>query len=145
MNHNRSERATPINQLSNMERNFRGANTSLLSIVVISLLVITSFSGPVAAHSGDDGVHHHDGWMGSHDGWGGSMFGGLGFFWMLLWTVVLIGIPVALVYLLVSRRESINGTTEDDALALLRQRYAQGEIDEDEFETRRAKLQTKQN
>ena len=110
-----------------------------LGIVVISLLVITTISGPVAAHTGDDGSHHHDGWMGTHGGMDGVMYDGVGFGWMLLWTIILISIPVALVYLLVTRREK-TGRTDDDALAVLRRRYAEGEIDEEEFETRRAKL-----
>lgn len=145
MNHNPGEGATPTTQLSSMQCDIRGTNTKLLSIVVLSLLVVTSLSGPVAAHTGDNGVHHHDGWMGSHDGWGGWMDSGLGFIWMLLWSVVLIGIPLGLVYLLITRRTSTAGPTDDDALALLRQRYAQGKIDEDEFDTRRTKLQTEQD
>lgn len=108
----------------------------VIGIVVILLLTIAAVSGPVAAHSGDDGAHHHDGWMGTHDGMGGWMGAGLGVFWMLLWTTVLIGIPLTLGYLLFSRRETADGRA-DDALDVLRRRYAQGEIDEEEFETRR--------
>lgn len=112
-----------------------------LGIVVISLLVITTISGPVAAHTGDDGSHHHDGWMGTHGGMDGLMYDGFGFGWMILWTIILISIPVALVYLLVTRREE-TGRTDDDSLAVLRRRYAEGEIDEEEYENRRTKLQT---
>ena len=129
--------------LGNMDgsrRDFRRAVSSFLGVMVIGLLVVTAFSGGVAAHTGDDGFHHHDGWMGTHAGMDSWMFGGLGFLWMLLLTAVLVGIPVALVYLLLNRRESTARTVDDDALALLRRRYAQGEIDEEEFETRRAKL-----
>ena len=129
-----------LRNMSTSRHDFRRAISSLLGIIVISLLVATAFSGSVAAHTGDDGFHHHDGGMGTHGGMGGWMVGGLGFLWMILWTVVLMGIPVALVYLLITRRGSTDGTTGDDALALLRRRYAQGEIDEEEFETRRAKL-----
>jgi putative membrane protein len=124
---------------------FRRTISSLLGVVIISVLVVTAFSGPVAGHTGDDGSHHHDGRMGTHDGMGGWMFGGLGFLWMILWTVVLIGIPVALVYLLLTRRGATDGTNDEDALALLRRRYAQGEIDDEEFETRRAKLLAEQH
>lgn len=131
--------------MSHVRPDFRRAIIGLVGIAVIGLLVGTAFSGPVAAHTGGDGVHHHDGWMGTHGGMGGWMFGGVGLLWMLLWTVVLIGIPVALVYLLLIRRESSDGTTDDDALALLRRRYAQGKIDEEEFETRRAKLLAEQH
>lgn len=121
-------------------RNFRQTISSLLGIVVISLLIVTAFSGPVAAHTGDSGVHHHDGAMGTHDGMADWMVGGVGFLWMILWTVMLIGMPVVLVYFVLTRRGSTDGAPDDDALALLRQRYAQGEINEEEFETRREQL-----
>lgn len=122
---------------------FRRTIIGLVGIAVIVLVVVTAFSGPVAAHTGDDGFHHHDGWMGTHGG--GWMVGGVGFLWMLLWALVLIGLPVALVYHLVTRSESPDETSPDDSLALLRRRYAQGEIDEEEFETRRAKLLPEQH
>lgn len=126
------------------EHNVRRTINRFLGIIVISLLVVTAFSGPVVGHTGDDGLHHHDGWMDTHGGMGGWMFGGLGYLWMILWTVVIIGIPVALVYLLVTRWKSTNETADDDALALLRKRYAQGEMDDEEFETRRTKLLAEQ-
>lgn len=112
---------------------------------VIVLLVVTAFSSPAGAHTGDDGLHHHDGWMGTHGGMGGWMAGGLAYLWMLLGSLTLIGIPVGLVYLLLTRRESRGGPADDDALTILRRRYAQGEIDEEEFETRRMKLLTERN
>lgn len=80
--------------------------------------------------------------------WDGHMWGmgsglGWGLMWIigLLWMVALVAIPVALIYWLVSGR-----TTEeagDGALAVLRERYARGEIDDEEYETRRAKLETR--
>lgn len=124
---------------------FRRTITSLLGITVIVFLVVTAFSGPVAAHTGDEGIHHHDGWMGTHGGMGGWLVGGVGLLWLLLWSLVLIGIPVALVYLLVTRSGSTDETPPDDPLALLRRRYAQGKIDEEEFETRRSKLLPEQH
>lgn len=128
--------------MSNTQPAFRRTVIGLVGIAVFVLLVVTAASGPVAAHTGDDGFHHHDGWMGTHGG--GWMVGGVGFLWMLLWALVLIGLPVALVYHLLTRSESRDETPPDDALALLRRRYAQGEIDEEEFETRRAELLAQQ-
>lgn len=104
----------------------------LLATVALLVLLVIAFSGPAVAHSGDDGFHHHDGWMGSH---GGTY----GYLWMALWMVVLIGVPLGLGYLLLTRRDSSDGTT-DDALAVLRRRYAEGEIAEEEFDERRRKL-----
>ncbi|MHB9285925.1 SHOCT domain-containing protein [Halobacteriales archaeon Cl-PHB] len=105
----------------------------LLALSVVFFLALGVGLGTVAAHTGDGGVHHHDGWMGGH-GW---FAGGLGFLWMLL----LIGGVLALVYLVATRVGS-DGARTDDALTTLRDRYARGEIDEEEFESRRRKLTT---
>jgi putative membrane protein len=105
----------------------------LLLLAALLIVLAIGFSGPAAAHPGDAGTHHHDGWMGSY----GGVFGDL---WMAFWVVVLIGVPVGLGYLLLSRRDAGGGTT-DDALTVLRRRYAEGEIDEEEFDARRRKLQ----
>ena len=105
----------------------------LLATAALLVVLVIAFSGPAVAHSGDDGFHHHDGWMGSH---GGTF----GFLWMTLWMVVLIGVPLGLGYLFLTRRDASGGTT-DNALNVLRRRYAEGEIDEEEFEARRRKLQ----
>lgn len=105
----------------------------LLATAALLVVLVIAFSGPAAAHTGDDGFHHHDSWMGSHGG-------AFGYLWMTLWMVVLIGVPLGLGYLLLTRRDAGGGTT-DDALTVLRHRYAEGEIDEEEFDVRRRKLQ----
>ncbi|MFC6954564.1 SHOCT domain-containing protein [Halorubellus litoreus] len=105
----------------------------LLATVALLVMLVVAFSGPVAAHTGDDGFHHHDGWMGSHGG-------AFGYLWMTLWMVVLIGVPLGLGYLFLTRRDSSDVRT-DDALTVLRRRYAKGEIDEEEFDARRHTLQ----
>lgn len=54
--------------------------------------------------------------------------------WILIWIVVLVG----MVWLIVgSPSES---TPREDALAILRARFARGEIDQEEFERARASL-----
>jgi len=105
----------------------------LLATAPLLVVLVIAFSGPAVAHSGDDGFHHHDGWMGAPGG-------AFGYLWMTLWMVVLIVVPLGLGYLLLTRRDSSDGTT-DDALTVLRRRYAEGEIDEEEFDARRRKLQ----
>ena len=105
----------------------------LLATAALLVVLVIAFSGPAVAHSGDDGFHHHDGWMGSHGG-------AFGYLWMALWMVVLIVVPLGLGYLLLTRHDAGGGTT-DDALTVLRHRYAEGEIDEEEFDARRRKLQ----
>jgi putative membrane protein len=103
-------------------------------LVTATLLVVLAIalSGSAVAHTGDDGFHHHDGWMGSH----GGVFG---YLWMALWMVVLVGVPLGFGYLFLTRRDA-GGETIDDALTVLRRRYAEGEIDEEEFDERRRKL-----
>lgn len=120
-----------------MSKHGHGSRRSgLVAVVVVGLLVVTASSGPVVAHTGDGG-HHHDGPTGTHGGMDGWT-GGVGVVWMI-WTLVVVSIPVALAYLLLGRRGSASETA-DDALAALRRRYAEGEIDEEEFETRRSRL-----
>jgi len=104
----------------------------LIATAALLVILVLAFSGPAVAHSGDDGFHHHDGWMGSHGAAGGYL-------WMTLWIAVLIGAPLGLGYLLLTRREG--GEATDDVLTVLRRRYAEGEIDEEEFDARRRKLQ----
>lgn len=104
-----------------------------LTTAALLVVLVVALGGPAAAHGGDNGLHHHDGWMESH---GGTV----GYLWMALWMVVLVGVPLGLGYLLLSRTDSGGGTT-DDAMTALRQRYAEGEIDEEEFDARRRKLQ----
>lgn len=111
----------------------------LLYITGIILVLITAVSAPAVGHTGDDGLHHHDRWMGSHSGMDGWMGGGLGWIWMLIWPITLIGIPLAFGYWLITHRETSDGSA-DTAIDVLRRRYAQGEIDEEEFETRRKTL-----
>lgn len=105
-------------------------------------LVTVAFGGLAAAHGGDDGMHHHDGWMGSHDGWMGAPIGvgGAGLLWPLLWLVVLVGAGVLAYRSFVADEGATGPASGDSALAVLRERYARGEIDSDEFERRREQL-----
>ncbi|MFC4357102.1 SHOCT domain-containing protein [Halobium salinum] len=75
--------------------------------------------------------HMWGGWMGM-GAWGfGMMFVGL------LWMALLVALPVALVYWLLTTREASH---PDSAMETLREEYARGEIDEEEFESRRRRL-----
>jgi uncharacterized membrane protein len=82
--------------------------------------------------------------MGPHGGGAGAMpwdvaGTGLGPLWSLLLLVLVVALLVAGVYLVVRLAEEA-ATDTDDALGLLRQRYARGEIDDDEFDRRRTRL-----
>lgn len=79
---------------------------------------------------------------GPHHGPMGPIGGtGLGFLWGILWLLVAVLVIAGGVYLaihLLGNRETEFGST--DALTVLERRYARGEIDEEEFETRRERL-----
>lgn len=67
----------------------------------------------------------------------GPIFGG---WWLvLLFALLVVGLVVAAFYL--TRRDAdAGGAGEDGALAVLRERYAAGDLDEEEFERRRERL-----
>ena len=78
-------------------------------------------------------------------GWGG--YGGYGGGWeifgavhMLLWWVLIILGIVVLVRWLFSAGPGAHRSAEDRALAILRERYAHGEIDKAEFDARKRDL-----
>ena len=79
-------------------------------------------------------------WNGSMMGWGGGWGGGNMFGFGLIGLVLVIVIAV-----LVARSRSggpgpAGRTEEDRAMAILRERYARGEIDKAEFDTRKRDL-----
>jgi putative membrane protein len=57
----------------------------------------------------------------------------------LLWMAIIIGLPIYLVYWLMARSQT-DESAEDSALVVLREQYARGEIDDEEFERRRGHL-----
>jgi len=75
-------------------------------------------------------MHGWSGWM----GWGG----GLGVLWMLLLVGLTVAAAVALTRALLPHSGAARGA--DDALSVLRARFARGEIDEDEYRARHAIL-----
>ena len=76
--------------------------------------------------------------MGSMMGYGGG-WGAFGILHMVLWWVLIIlGIVVLVKWLTGSKSRSNAGG--DRALDILRERYARGEIEKDEFDKRRQEL-----
>ena len=68
-------------------------------------------------------------------GWGGGLFAILfGLFWLAFWVVLIV---IAIRVLSTMRRDS---SPRSDALSILEQRYARGEIDRDEFLERKKVL-----
>jgi putative membrane protein len=79
------------------------------------------------------------GW-GMHPMWWAWGAGGLVMMLMMLvfWAIVITAVVIGIRWLL---RQGRPGETSDAALDILRQRYARGEIDREEFEARRRDLQ----
>ncbi len=72
-------------------------------------------------------------------GWGGG-WGVLGFVHMLLWWVLIVLGIVVLVRWLTAGSRSESGGRGDRAIEILRERFARGEIDKQEFEQRKRDL-----
>ena len=77
------------------------------------------------------------GWGWGMHPWMWSAWGiGMMFMMLLFWALVIVAIVVGIRWLLGQRRDSRG----DSALEILRQRYARGEINKDEFEARKRDL-----
>lgn len=73
---------------------------------------------------------------------GGGMMGGYGMMGggMFLWPVLLI---VLVLVLVLGIGDGVAATSSDDAMTVLRERYARGELSDEEFEERRRTLRSK--
>ncbi|MFO7546745.1 MAG: SHOCT domain-containing protein [Trueperaceae bacterium] len=83
--------------------------------------------------------------MMGYGGWGMGGFGGFGMilFWILavlaiIWLVR--ALDIGRVFPRNDERRSTGGSDDDKALTILRERYARGEIDTDEFDRRKRDL-----
>ncbi|WP_117595419.1 SHOCT domain-containing protein [Haloprofundus halophilus] len=106
-----------------------GRTARRLAILAVPLLV--AVTGTATAHGGGS---YGSGMMGG--GWG--LFGGAMGFWGLLWMGLLIAVPLYLAYALLNRG---SGGNEEQSLSVLRERYARGELSDDEFDQRRNQLE----
>jgi len=71
-----------------------------------------------------------------HPMWWGAWGFGMMFMMVLFWGLVIVGVVLVIRWLLGQGKE----TRTDSAVEILRQRYARGEIDKDEFEARKKDL-----
>ncbi|MFT4891550.1 MAG: putative membrane protein, partial [Halobacteriales archaeon] len=119
-----------------------------LRSIAIGLPLLVGATGTAAA-SGSDGITGTIGCWGAGTGGSWGMAGGGG--WgmgsglfgggMFLWPLLLVGLIAVLVYALNDRGKPTNGRRSgrdtDRAMAELRERYARGELSDEEFEQRR--------
>jgi putative membrane protein len=101
-------------------------------IALFAVPLLIGATGTAAAH----GSGGHGGGMMGGGGWG--LFGGGMGLWGLLWMGLLIAVPL---YLVSSLLNSDAGEDDNRPLSVLRERYARGEISDDEFERRRKRLE----
>jgi putative membrane protein len=106
-----------------------GRTARRLAILAVPLLVAAT--GTVAAHGGGS---YGGGMMGG--GWG--LFGGAMGLWGLLWMGLLFAVPLYILYALLNRG---SGENDEQPLSVLRERYARGELSDDEFDRRRTQLE----
>lgn len=83
------------------------------------------------------------GWGGHPMMWGWGAWGlGMGLMMLVFWGLVIVGLVLAIRWLLVQGREPGGGHERgpDRALDVLRERYARGEIGKEEFEAKKRDL-----
>ncbi|WP_049972707.1 SHOCT domain-containing protein [Haladaptatus cibarius] len=115
----------------------RRLTTRTTTLTTLTMVLLATTAGTVVSHT--------NGTIGGTHSWGGHMWGdswmtGPGWMglWGLLWIGLLIVVPLVLVYIFAGRHDTERET--DSATAVLRERYARGEINDEEFERLRAKL-----
>ncbi|TQQ78382.1 SHOCT domain-containing protein [Halonotius terrestris] len=99
---------------------------------MLAVPLLVAATGTAAAH----GSGGYGGSMMGGGGWG--LFGGGMGLWSLLWMGLLIAVPLYLAY------SFLNGSSEGNnsrPLSVLRERYARGELTDEEFDRRRKKLE----
>ena len=121
-----------------MTRHTTAYARTVRKLVILSTTLLVAATGTAAAMGSGS---HSAGTMGG-GGWG--LFGGTMGLWGLLWMGLLIAVPLAVAYSLLTRGADASGERPSgDAerpRSLLRERYARGEIDEEEFQRRRKQL-----
>jgi putative membrane protein len=102
----------------------------------LAIWAISSLSAPTLA-AADPMENWQEGY--GHMMWGGGfgIFGGL--MMIVFWGIIIALIVIAVKWLTDNQRSSNPG--KRDAMEILRERFASGEIDEDEFDRRRKVLE----
>ena len=108
--------------------------------MALAILAILAGSGAALAQPGGYGGWGMGMGPGMMGGWGMGWFGGI--FMMIFWILIIVGLVFLIKWLIQSssrtRLDGSGGTGR--ALEILKERYARGEIDKAEFETKKADL-----
>ena len=73
-----------------------------------------------------------------HDFWGYGGYGGL--FMLVFWIAVIVGIIFLVRWVVEQSRSNASSSSGESALDILKKRYAEGEIDREEFEQKKRDL-----
>ncbi len=110
-----------------------------ISGLPVAVFLSILFEAPAFAQWG----RGYDNWNmgpGMMGGWGGGWFGGI--FMIIFWVLVIVGLIVLIRWLLASSRGDsvLHHRPSSSALEILRERYARGEINKQEFEEKKKDL-----
>lgn len=101
-------------------------------IVMLAVPLLVAATGTAAAH----GSGGYGGSMMGGGGWG--LFGGGMGLWGLLWMGLLLAVPLYLAYSFLTGGSEGNNSRP---LSVLRERYARGELTDEEFDRRQKQLE----
>ncbi len=108
----------------------RGVRTAIIigGVVVGLIIVLSIVSGAL--------------WDRGYGWWGPSMMGGWNWAWLMpVFWIVVMGLVIWVVVSAVNRSSPASSAkSSDTALEILRQRYARGEINQEEYEAKRKAL-----
>ena len=107
---------------------------------IMTILLTFAYASPVLAQ--------HWGGYGGYGGWGQGMMGGYGgmgwfgsIFMLIFWGLIIVGLVLLIRWLVfATRRGEEHSGGGSRAMDILKERYARGEIDREEFEQRRRDL-----
>ena len=112
------------------------------TLLLYTMLFVVFLSIPLAKTQAHAQTGQYGGW-----GMGSGMMGGYGMGWfggivmIVFWILILVGLVFLIKWLVQSTsRDKITGSSGDRSLEILKERYAKGEIDKQEFENKKKDL-----
>ncbi len=103
---------------------------AIILMTVLAIMILSPVDPALAQWGNNQGWHMGPGMMG---GWGGGWFGGI--FMIIFWILILVGLVLLIKWLIQSTNRRQSGDAGGNrALEILKERYARGEIDRNEFE-----------